>query len=272
MTDRQKTCQNKDFEQISTEHLNEMLQTELKKDLPDDSVVLPILNTLQEREKDYPVAIPNEVIDLWVEHEKQTHVESSKLKNKRGFMLRVAAVAAVICLILIAIPRTVGAGSVFQVLFRWTESVFEFLSPDDNRNDPQAEYVFESDNKGLQQLYNKMVAVGVNGPVVPMWMPDGYDLFEIKTTNSPEGEKIHAAFATDDRIIVITYRISEQGTQAQYEKKDESVRIYEYAGVQHCITKNDINLSVVWMNNGVECVLNVCEDEEIVRKIVASIY
>ena len=44
----------------------------------------------------------------------------------------------------------------------------------------QPEYVFETDHPGLQQIYDAVVEMGVTEPVVPMWVPEGYDLVEYK--------------------------------------------------------------------------------------------
>ena len=272
MKDRTKTCPGKDLEQISTEELDEILQAELEKESPEESVVLPILQELQKRENDYPVETPDEITENANERRSLIHKGPKKSRAKRRWALRIVAIATILCIIFMAIPRTVGAESVFQVLFRWTESVFEFLSPGDDQGSPDEAYVFETDNQGLQKLYNFMVAMGVQDPVVPMWLPVGYELSEIKVVPYPDGDKIIAKFVYNEDEIIISFRISAVKLSAQYEKDDQTVKMYECGGTAHCLLINLENISVAWQQGEVECMLVTNLDEETACRMIASIY
>lgn len=269
MRNNVKACPGKELKQMTIEQLDTLLQSELEKEVPDEAIVLPILQEIQEREKEHPVEMPEEIAGSLAGYKAHTHTENPKRKRIR--VIHIAAVAAVICVVLMAIPRTVGAESVFQVLYRWTESVFEFFSSGDS-GDTTVEYQFKTDNEGLQQLYDTMVAEGVTDPVVPMWLPEGYELADIVVARISDGNKVTAKFVNGDNGILITYKMLRNQRSTQYEKADPAVSQYEVNGTMHFVFTNKGRTSVAWMQDKVECALGAGLDEETVRQIIASIY
>ena len=59
-----KTCPNTGWQQMPTEDLDQILQAELEKEHPNEEVVLPILQELKEREKDYPLENTPETLEI----------------------------------------------------------------------------------------------------------------------------------------------------------------------------------------------------------------
>ncbi|MBQ8358651.1 MAG: DUF4367 domain-containing protein [Oscillospiraceae bacterium] len=266
-----KTCPYEGWKQLPTEELDQILQAELEKDRPNEEVVLPVLHELEEREKDYPVEKTPDNLAL-IEKLKKHNTSSKQPKWKHGWIAGIAAVAAVACVVVMALPRTVGAESIFDVLFRWTGSVFEFFTPEQDATNPSVEYLFETDHPGLQQLYDKVTELGITDPVVPMWLPEGFGLSDLKASPAPGGSKVHGKFANDSNAgIVIIYRISAD-IKTSFEKEDSSVEVYDYADVSHFILENDDGLSATWTLDGVECLLNGNIAKEDLYTIIKSIY
>lgn len=266
-----KTCPDREWKQLPTAELDHILQEELEKKYPNQEVVLPILQILEEREKDYPVEETPEVLAMLgklSEHEPST----KQSKSKRRWIAGVAAVAAVACIIVMALPRTVGAESIFDVLFRWTSSIFEFVDPDREESYPDADVVFATDNPGLQQLYDKVTELGVTEAVVPMWVPEGFELVNLKETSLRDGAyKVNAFFKGDEKIISITYRISDD-IVTKFEKEETAAELYDYRDVSHFILVNDKNLSVTWTIEGVECSILTDTNKENIYDMIQSIY
>ena len=269
MRNNVKACPGKELKQMTIEQLDTLLQSELEKEVPDEAIVLPILQELQEREKEHPVEMPEEIAGSLAGYKAHTHTENPKRKRIR--VIHIAAVAAAICVVLMAIPRTAGAESVFQVLYRWTESVFEFFSSG-NSGVTTVEYQFKTDNEGLQQLYDTMVAEGVTEPVVPMWLPEGYELSELKTEEISEGKKVFAKFVKGTDGLLISYQFKQSQKKTQYEKADPAINQYDVDGNSHFLFTNKGRTSATWQQNGVECVIGTTLKEDTVRKIIASIY
>lgn len=260
----------RDWAQLSTEQLDALLHSELRKEHPDEGVVLPILKTLEEREKDCPVSLtPEEAEALWEKYKAPIVIHN---RRKRRWVTGIAAAAAVICLVIMAIPRTVGARSVLGALFHWTSSIFEYVDPDQTETRPQTDLEFVTDNPGLQQVYDKMTELGVTEKVVPSWVPDGFELQELKVTPTPGGTKVRAFLKNGGAIITLSYRLTMDTAPLQYEKEDSAVEAYEFAEITHMIMANDDSLSATWVMNDVECIISTDVKKEYLYKMIDSIY
>lgn len=265
-----KTCPNTGWQQLPTEELDQILQAELEKEHPNEEVVLPILHELEEREKDIPVETTPEV--LAIVNKLSKHETSSKQSiHKRRWLAGIAAAAAVVCIVIMSISPTAQAESLFDVLVRWTNSVFEFFTPEQDASNPPVEVVFETKNPGLQQLYDKVTELGVTELVVPMWLPDGLVLSELKELPMPGGTRVHGEFKNSSNSVLITYRISTD-ISPKVEKEETSVEVFEAGEVSYFIVDNDGNLSVTWTADGVECVMNTNLPKEDIYSIIISIY
>lgn len=265
-----KTCPDQGWQQMPTGELDQILQAELEKAHPNQEVVLPILHELEEREKDIPVEKTPEVLAILNKLSK--HETSSKQSiHKRRWLTGLVAVAAVVCIVVMTMTPTARADSLFDVLFRWTSSVFEFFTPEQDATNPPVEVVFDTDNPGLQQLYDKVTELGVTELVVPMWLPEGFVLSDLKDSPMPNGSKVHGEFESGNDMILITYRISTDAS-LKVEKEETGVEVFEAGNVSHFIVDNDDNFSVTWMIDGVECVMNANASKENIYTIIKSIY
>lgn len=265
-----KTCPNQGWQQMPVEELDQLLQAELEKEHPNEEVVLPILRELEEREKDHPVEKTPEVLAISDQLSKY-EATSTQSKYRRGWIAGIAALAAVACIVVLALPRTVGAENFLDVLFRWTGSVFEFFTPEQDATNPPVEIVFNTDNPGLQNLYDKVTELGVTELVVPMWLPEGFELTELKETPMAGGTRVFCKFETNTHDISITYRISTD-ISGKVEKEASAVAVYDYADISHFILENDANISVIWTVDGVECLLNANIAKEDLYTVIKSIY
>ena len=265
-----KTCPNQGWKQMPTEELDKILQAELEKEHPNEEVVLPILHELEEREKDIPVEKTPEVLAILDKISK--HETSSKQSiHKRRWLTGIAAAAAVVCIVVITIAPTVRAESLFDILFRWTSSVFEFFTPEQDISNPPVEIVFETDNPGLQQLYDKVTELGVTELVVPMWLPEGFVLSDLKNSPMPGGSKVHGKFENGSNSVLITYRVS-TNISPKVEKEETGVEVFEAGEVNHFIMDNDEYFSVTWSIDGVECLINANIAKGDLYTIIKSIY
>lgn len=266
-----KTCPYQGWQKMPTQELDQILQAELKKEHPDEEVVLPILREIEEREKDLPVEKTPEVLEILEKlniHETSSNKQSI---HKRRWLAGIAAAAAAVCIIVMAIPRTVGAESLFDVLFRWTSSIFEFVDPNNNGKYPDVDNTFATDNPGLQELYDKVTALGVTKDVVPMWLPEGFVLTEVQERPMPGGIKVFCKFENGSNVVLNTYRISTD-IFAKIEKDESGFEVFEYGEVSHFIVENTDSISVTWTLDGVECVISTDIPKEDIYTILKSIY
>lgn len=265
-----KTCPNTGWQQMPTEELDQILQAELEKEHPNEEVVLPILRELEEKEKGIPVEKTPEVLEI-LEKLSKHNTSSKQSIHKRRWLAGIAAAVAIVCIVVMSVAPTTRAESLLDVLFRWTSSVFEFFTPEQDASNPPVEIVFETDNPGLQQLYDKVTELGVTEPVVPMWLPEGVVLSKLKEMPMAGGTRVFCKFENSTNDISFTYRISSD-ISAKIEKEESGVELFESGEIGHFVVENEDTLSVTWTVDGVECVMNANVPKEDVYTIIKSIY
>lgn len=263
------------LEQMTTEALRDMLDQELHADPVNDDAVRMLLSILRERRKNVTVEITPNLERAWEKYQRDTDEiwkGSRRSRTIRSWVTRAAAAAAVLAVLLVPIvPHETGAESLWEALVRWTTEIVEFFGPEDNTH-RIVPYQFQTDNPGLQQVYDAVVDLCVTDPVVPMWLPEGYELVELEIIENPAKTRVHSRFLHLDNETVFCVDIYNTDVSRMYQKDDIDAKIYEHSGVLHQILQNYENYSVVWSRNNVECLLVIDCQEDILDEILKSIY
>lgn len=268
MTER-KACPDAKWEQLTTEELDQTLQTELRKEHPDETVVLPILHTLEERERDILTEeVRKTCIDPVLLSKQNTF--PARRRSAKGWIAGAAALVAAACLAVVILPKAAGAESFLDVLYRWTASVFEFIDPDREEQKPAEDPKTVVEHPGLQRLSAEMQQLGVTAEVVPTWLPDGYVLTEIKRMQFPAGYKLFAYFEADESIIIFSYWIMLK--EIPTVEKEAEMEVFEFHRVKHMLLSNRDGWSVTWVNANVKGLINTDLDKDTVCKMIKSIY
>lgn len=259
------------IEQMPTEKLDEMLLYELGKTPVNEASVRLIMDVLEERDQDTPVEINNRINTAWERYQAYTPVKERSHISVRGWPMRAVVAAAIIVLLVFTVmPQNAEADGFWDRLSRWTESIFEFFTPGGKTADTV--YVFETDNPGLQQVYDAVAELGVTDPVVPMWLPEGYELVECKVNNTPSKTFISAHFANEDNMVILDISIRNAESPRQYSKDEKDAITREISGVTHTFVQNKDWWTVVWVRDRLECAIYIDCQEETLYKILKSIY
>ena len=257
------------LERLSTEQLDEMLQTELQKETVDENAIRVILRVLREREAEMPVEVDEAAEQAWAKYSAPS--VSQYPAKKWGWAWRAATVAVVLGAMLLIAPTTANAERIQDILTRWTESVLEFFDPSD-KDTNSVEYEFKTDNPGLQQVYDAVVELGVTDPVVPMWIPEGYELVEIKVGKTSKKNSVIVTFYDMQGYLLFEFDVYQDRIARTYQKNGSNVKVYEYAGVVHTAIKNYDLWTVIWPKDYVECFMTINCQEDIMKRILQSIY
>jgi len=257
-----------DLAQMDIRQLEKLLQRELEKDSEaDPETVRMLLRTIDEREEAYSFV---DDVNVQAACDKyRAHQSEQKVRKQKN--LRVAAAALAAAILLVIIPQTVLAENLWDIFARWTESIFALFNPSGSEIE-EPEYVFQTDNPGLQQIYDAVTELGVTEPVVPMWVPDGYVIEECTTTSTPLETYMHARMECADSELVFDVKIYTGGSAPEYYKDETDVEKWEYDDVIHYILRNKDNIVVVWPRNNIECFLSVDCQEDVLYEILKSIY
>lgn len=264
-----------ELEKLSSQQLDEVLCAELGKECADKNVVLGILEILESREKDmplpeYPVASEARIrYEAWNEG---ASFEREVRPKKKPWIANAAVIALVLLMFSTMAPKALGAENIFDLFARWTESIFAFFGHDSEETTaPELEYEFRTDNPGLQELYDTVTELGITQPVVPQWLPEGYELTELKVDKTQGRAKIHACFTSGAQEILVTVRVLVDSFDYGYHKDRTDVELHECGGVQHYIMWNDSLIKAVWNVEKAEC--SICTEQlSGLYQIINSIY
>ena len=263
------------FENMSTEQLDEILNRELHADPPDANSIRLILSILREREKDMPIELTPQMLEAWEQYKRDTaklREQSRRARRIRSMFVRIVSSAAVLALVFtLLIPQEVKARGLWDWLVRVTEDVVEFFTPADTVSRIM-EYAFKTDNPGLQQVYDTAVEYGVDFPAVPMWLPEGAKFLGLDMTTSPAKNRIVTHFNYNDSEIVHNIEIYNQEVAHSFDKDDTQIEIQEIYGTQFTIMRNNDEWVAVWGKDDVECYITIDCQEDILYKILKSIY
>lgn len=266
-----KTFHREELEKLPSDVLDRMLHEELGEETKDAELILALMRILEEREANMLKPDVDEAWQTFVERYNtkiETEPATSKKKPCRWLGV-VAAAIAVFFALSFGIPKTSGYDNLFKLIASWTDDFFTLSDPD---NMPTEEpYVFKTDNPGLQQVYDAVVEIGITEPVVPMWIPEGYELTELRTIPFADGTKVCARFANGQKDFSLTYKSYYEHHTFRAPKDEGPVTEYEFDGIPYHFIPNDDYLAVVWENGNIECMLTTELNESEIKTIIQSI-
>lgn len=259
------------LKELSTNELDELLQKELHKEHADSALVRLILSVLEERESNYPLELNSELIAAAEQFERSVGVQKTEPSKKRfSWLIKAASILLVMGILFFAVPQDANAETFWEMLTRWTDSVFELFSPGEN-DDKQPEYVFETEHPGLQEIYNKAVELGITAPVVPTWVPEGYTLEELLVFKEPSELSLYANMKCGQSEMCISFGMQSVVSPLNHMKDTENVEVYEVGGVKHYILSNNKQTKATWIIGNIECSV-VADCQEDIHEILKSIY
>ena len=259
------------LEQLSTEELDRMLQNELQKEPVDGDAVRMILRVLRKQDEEQEAEIDAASQKAWEKYLRETKLQERKPVEKKNWMLRIAAAAAVLCLVLLVTPQDAEAESFIGMITRWTDSIFEFFDPKDTRRNP-VEYEFKTDHPGLQQVYDTVVEMGVTDPVVPMWIPEGFELVKREVEKTDKKTSLIFGFKAENQDLVIQIDVYDSKVPRTYHKDEFYVETFEKRGNEHTFLRNNERWMSIWSIDNGECFLTTNCQEDIFHQIITSIY
>ena len=260
------------LERMTMDELESMLQTELDREDSDPEAVRLILRILEARHKAEPeVHIQNDEGKLaWKRYQNRIRrFRQSQAGGNRRWISIAASLLVVLVIAVAVLPQQAEAETFWQMLQRMSSSVLEFFDPSERLVDP--EYSFKTDHPGLQQVYDAVVELGITEPVVPMWLPDGFELQEFDIKNTPMLKCVWANFSDGQAEIVYKVDVYDGEPAHQYYKDDTHYESYEQDGIVFNIAKNMAEWVVVWTQDNIECSITLECSEDTLKMILGSI-
>lgn len=259
------------LEQLPTSQLSEMMRQELRKEIPDKNAVKLILSILEKREENVP-ELDAQTQAAWDRYQQRVEEGSLRPKSsKNRLLVRWVVSAAVIAVaLLFLVPQCADAAGFWGLLDRWRNSILEFFTQDERISD--LGNAFETDNPGLQKVYDTVLEMGVSTPLVPTWLPENSSMTVFDEINTPVANRVLAEFNIEENKAVLTVAIYKEKTFHGYCGDGIDFDSYEKEGATYIITRNDNRWVAVWTKDNVEYSLSMDCQEDTLRRILASIY
>lgn len=270
MNKRNNLLLRQELEALSNLRLSEVLREELQRDRPDGDKVRLLLQVLESREENTP-PIDDRALAAWERFQKDCADSSSPApqpQKKRNRWLQLGAIAAVLCLVLLVIPTARGNDDFFFRVGTWKDTVLEFFHP----SEVQQEYIFRTDHPGLQRVYDDVSALGVTQPVVPSWVPPELELTKFRVSNAPTKITVYSLFTQGENQITLKINIYGIDLPREYETDGPDTEYIELSGIIHSVTGNEGARIAFWTRDNIECSLTVDYEEDILDRILNSIY
>lgn len=259
------------LEQMETQQLDDLLLEELREETPNGELIRLISSVLKERDKDTVHEIDANIREAWERYQTKSKAVHKKPKYMHSFLLKAASLMLVLFALVTLLPQEAKAMNFFERFIAWTEDVFSLISPAEAKEQKE-EYVFCTDNPGLQEVYDKVTELGVTVPVVPMWLPEGYKLMEIKVNVFPTNHILYARFSNGIAEALYQINVYSDNVTREFYKDEGNIRTEEKNGIKHTIMCNNDLLVAVWEVDNIECSIFIDCQEDTLDRILESIY
>lgn len=259
------------LEQMGTKQLDDMLLEELRKESPNGELIRLISSILKKRDRERLPEIDTNIQQAWERYQRKSQSVHKKRNSLNSMLVKAASLMLVLFALLALIPQEAEAMNFFERFIAWTEEVFSLINPAEATKQEE-EYVFQTDNPGLQEVYDKVVELGVTDPVVPSWIPEGYELLECKVTEMPAKTYLSASFFAGDEELIYQIDVFSDNVTYEFYKDSVEIRVEEKNGIKHSIMQNSNVLVAVWTKDNIQCSIYIDCQEEVLIRILDSIY
>jgi len=259
------------FDNMTNEELEEFLRLDVQKTEGEESdleMLLYVMEVLAVRKKnsENPGKTAGEAFKTFKEHympddSDDTAQVSSKVqvinikptRRLRPWLSRLVATAAILALVLASSITVHAMGiDIGDIIVTWTQETFQLRS---SKSDETNEAAANDQRKytDLQQLLSES---GIAQTLVPSFIPDGYELADLKTTESPVQLIFLAIFQNQEHTLKIQIKQYLDSDPQQVEQSDSLIEEYESNGTVYYIFADNINLQAVWINENYECYIS----------------
>lgn len=193
-----------------------------------------------------------------------------KRHSKKPFA-KALPLVAVLILLLGAMTVQVSGTNVFGAIAYWTSEILRL-----GGLAPYAMVTVQPLEEGETAIYESLeeavAAFGIEAPLVPKEIPEGFELSEVTATNRDLGLLIIANYENGDRHFQVRYREVDIQDFNTLEKENTKVNSYFKGGIKHKLTSDLGRQKAMWQNGDFECQLFGDVSEQEMKATIKSIY
>lgn len=272
--------QNRDFakyDTMETEELEEILRADSQSpegQESDGELLLYVMGVLAHRKRnsDNPGKTAQDAWESFEKHylpKEEVHAAQSEPNRHRLHLRRwIAAVAA--AAFVVAIPLTASAltwDEIWNAVATWAKETFSFVK----EGQPAPTEPVEGDSQQHTSLHQLLAEARGETNLVPVWIPDRYNLIDITTEENPMRKNYGAIYLGTEGMLMITVQSYIDSDPEKIEINDDLLEIYKAAEVEYYIFSNMNQLRAVWINGSYECSISGNITMEEIKLMIDSI-
>lgn len=251
------------YDAMTTEELEEILRLDV--DAPegqetDTDILLYVMEVLVERKRTQNSHTENRALEAYESFKKNymPEVENDPIAPTEKVTPRVrslrwlralSAVAAVLMIIVLGSVTAKAFGvDVWQSVVKWTQETFHFGSGQQVDEGPDSQ-----DNLPYKSFEDTLRKGGIDTPLVPTWIPDGYQLVDITVDQTPLLDMYTARYLSREKELIFTVRNHLESDPQYVEQSKDFVEIYESSGIAYYLLSNNEHTQAIWIVESYEC-------------------
>lgn len=275
------------YDSMTTEELEDILRQDADnfKDETDIEMLMYVAEVIRGRKGPDPNRkTPEEAFEIFKTHymptdsemedsqerseEKTSQKNHSKVIPMSRWMRRLTAAAAVVAVLFAGSITACALGyNLWEVFVQWTEETFHFRGSSDQ--EPSAPAKDNQDE--YQSLQDALNANNIYVPLAPKWVPNGYELADIRVKLSPVQEVFLAVYMNDNQVLKVQIKRHLTSDPQQIEQSGTLIEEYESDGIIYYFFEDDPMLQAVWRNENFECYISGGLTIDEMKTIVDSI-
>lgn len=196
-----------------------------------------------------------------LEQEAPKSVHKTKLRGLR----RLAILAAVVASLLAGASLTAYAAEydLWGAVAKWTNDTFSFVYEHLSGHSETSKPCIAPE---LQPLWDAMLDAGVEEPLLPTMLPDGYKQVEL-TRNDVQRYLCASYQSQDGSLIQMQIQCDGVNLQTKFEKDGVVPRIYEWNGISFYTMSNVDQWVATWASGEYTYMVSGSVDSEIIQMI-----
>lgn len=201
--------------------------------------------------------------------------QASPVPEKRHFIkpfAKALPLAAALILLLGTVTAQAFGVDVFSAIARWTAEIFRL----DGGSAPYAAVTLRPLEVGEEAVYESLeeavAAFGIDAPIVPKEIPEGFELTEVRAIYDKSGVLIYGNYEDTNRFFQIRYKEVSARDIYVFEKEYGDADTYFVDNYKHYFVVDLGRLKVVWQNGDFECKISGDISQEDTEAMIKSIY
>lgn len=251
------------YDEMETEDLEQILRSDADAPEgvePDVELILYVMEVLANRRRNNDQVSGKTALEAFESFKQnylpeQVSMETAPTANRpkvrpMRWLRGLTAAAAVLAFVFLGSVTANAFGiNIWKAVAVWAQETFHLESLVQTDTEVQG----EDNSLEYSSLADAMFAFEKVSNIVPTWIPEGYELIDIRVDENPL-QKIYIGFYEDDeKYLKITVRSYQNSYPEQIEQSDGTEETIEASGIIYHIFEDNDQLRAVWIKDSYEC-------------------